>query len=68
MSFLGGTSAKESTCQCRRYRRLGFYPWVRKIPLEEGIATQSSFLAREIPWTEESGGLQSIGSQRVRHD
>ena len=37
-------------------------------PLEEGIATQSSFLAREIPWTEESGGLQSTGSQRVRHD
>ena len=32
-------------------------------PLEEGMATQSSVLAWEIPWTEESGGLQSMGSQ-----
>ena len=37
-------------------------------PLEEGIATHTSVLAWGIPWTEESGGLQSIGSQRVRHD
>ena len=37
-------------------------------PLEEGIAMHSSFLAREIPWAEESDGLQSIGSQRVRHN
>ena len=36
--------------------------------LEEGIAIQSSILAWEIPWTEEPGGLQSIGSQRVVHD
>ena len=36
-------------------------------PLEEGMATHSSILAWEIPWTEESGGLQSLGSQRVRH-
>ena len=36
--------------------------------LEEGLATHSSTLARRIPWTEESGGLQSRGSQRVRHD
>ena len=32
-------------------------------PLEEGMATHSSILARRIPWTEEPGGLQSIGSQ-----
>ena len=37
-------------------------------PLEEGMATHSSILARRIPWTEEPGGLQSRGSQRVRHD
>ena len=37
-------------------------------PLEEGMATHSSVLVWEIPWTEEPGGLQSIGSQRVRHD
>ena len=37
-------------------------------PLEKEIATQSSILAWEIPWTEEPGGLQSIGSQRVECD
>ena len=36
--------------------------------LEHGMATHSSILARRIPWTEEPGGLQSMGSQRVRHD
>ena len=36
-------------------------------PLEEGMATHSSILAWRIPWTEEPGGLQSMGSQRVRH-
>ena len=37
-------------------------------PLEEGMATPSSILAWEIPWTEEPGGLQSMRSQRVGHD
>ena len=37
-------------------------------PLEEETATLSSILAWRIPWTEEPGGLQSTGSQRVRHD
>ena len=37
-------------------------------PLEEGMATHSSILAWEIPWTEELGGLQSMGSQRVKHN
>ena len=37
-------------------------------PLEEGMATHSSILAWRIPWTEEPGGLQSMRSQRVRHD
>ena len=37
-------------------------------PLEKGMATHSSVLAWEIPWTEEPDGLQSKGSQRVRHD
>ena len=37
-------------------------------PLEEGMATYSSILAWRIPWTEEPGGLQSVGSQRVRHN
>ena len=37
-------------------------------PLEEGMATHSSILAWRIPWTEEPGGLQFMGSQRIRHD
>ena len=37
-------------------------------PLEEEMATHSSILAWRIPWTEEHGGLQSIGSQRIGHD
>ena len=37
-------------------------------PLEKDIATYSSILAWRIPWTEEPGGLQSIGSQRIGHD
>ena len=36
--------------------------------LEEGMATHSSILAWRVPWTEESGGLQYMGSQRVGHD
>ena len=46
--------------------------WVQSLgredPLEDGIATHSSILAWGIPWTEEPGGLQSMGSQRVGHD
>ena len=37
-------------------------------PLEKEMATHSSILAWEIPWTEESGRLQSMGSQRVGHN
>ena len=36
--------------------------------LEQRMATHSSILAWRIPWTEETGGLQSVGSQRVRHN
>ena len=54
-------SSKEPTCQCRRSLG-GQYPW------EEEMATHSSILSWEIPWTEEPGGLQSMGSQRIGHD
>ena len=37
-------------------------------PLEKAMATHFSTLAWRIPWTEEPGGLESVGSQRVRHD
>ena len=46
--------------------------WVQSLGgedlLEEGMAIHSSILAWEIPWTEDSGGLQSMGPQRVGHD
>ena len=46
--------------------------WVRflgwEVPLEKEMATHSSILAWRIPWMEEPGGLQSMGSQRVGHD
>ena len=46
--------------------------WVQSLgwedPLEKEMAIHSSILAWKIPWTEESGRLQSMGSQRVRHD
>ena len=46
--------------------------WVRSLGqedlLEKGMATLSSILAWKIPWMEEPGRLQSVGSQRVRHD
>ena len=46
--------------------------WVRSLgqedPLEKEMGTHSSILAWKIPWTEEPGRLQFVGSQRVRHD
>ena len=46
--------------------------WVRSLgqedPLKKEMAAHSSTLAWKIPWAEEPGGLQSMGSQRVRHD
>ena len=51
------------TMQKTRVQFLG-----REDPLEKGMATHSSILAWRIPWTEESGGLHSMGSQRVGHN
>ena len=46
--------------------------WVRSLgwenPLEKEMATLSSIIAWEVPWTEEPGGLQSVDRERVRHD
>ena len=53
---------KASICQCRICWRLGFDSWVGKEdPLEKEMATHLSILAWKIPWTEEPGGLRSIG-------
>ena len=63
-SFPGGSDGKESACNAG--------DWVRSLgledPLEKGMATHPSILACEIPWTEEPGGLQSMGLQRAGHD
>ena len=54
-------SGKEPACQCRRCR---FDPLIGKSPLEKEMATHYSILAWEVPWTEELGGPQSMGSQK----
>ena len=64
MGFPGSSAVKKSPANVEmQVRSLGL-----EDPLEEGMATRSSILAWRIPWTEESDGPQSIGSQRVRHD
>ena len=56
----GGSDGKGPACNA------GDLGWGE--PLEKGRATHSSILGWRIPWTEEPGGLQSMGPQRVRHD
>ena len=62
--FPGGSDSKESACNAG--------DWVRSLGwedlLEKVMATHSSILAWRIPWTEEPGGLQFLGLQRVRQD
>ena len=62
--FAGGSDMKRlPTMQETRVQSLG-----RKDLLEKDMATHSSILAWKIPWMEEPGRLQSVGSQRVGHD
>ena len=63
-SFPSGSEGKESACSAGD-SGLILGP---ESPLEEGMAIHSSILAWRIPWTEEPGGLQSTGLQRVGHD
>ena len=68
----GGSDGKASAYNAYHVEDLGSIPGSGRFPgsaaLEEGMVSHSSILARKIPWTEEPGGLQSIGLQRVRHD
>ena len=59
-----GSDSKESACNVgeTRVRSLG-----QEGPLEKGMATHSSILVEKIPWTEEPGGVQSMGLKRIRH-
>ena len=68
MGFPGGTGDKEPACQCRRLCRDLDLILGSKDPLEEGIAIHYSILAWIIPCTEDPGGLQSTGLQRIEHD
>ena len=67
MAFPGGTVVKNPPANAGDAREAGLIPSLED-PLGEEMATHSGILAWEIPWTEEPGGLQSGGSQRVRHD
>ena len=64
LGFPGGSDGKDSACKQEI--------WVQTLgqedPLEKGMATHSSILVWRIPWTEEPGGLQSLGLPRVRHN
>ena len=65
MGFLGGSVVKNLPAVQEKQM------WVQSLglkdPLEEGMATHSNILAWRIPWTEEPGGLQPIGLQRIEH-
>ena len=63
MDVPGGSEDKETAMQETWVQFLG-----QEDPLEKGMATHSSIRAWRIPWTQEPGGLQSMGSQRVRYD
>ena len=65
--FPGGSVVKNPPASAGGMRDSGSIPGSGR-SLEEGIATHSSLLAWRITWTEEPGGIQSIGLQRVRHD
>jgi len=68
MGFPGGAVGKVSACQCRRCKKWGVQSLGQGDPLEKGMATYCSILAWKIPWIEEPGGLQSMGSQKVGQD
>ena len=65
MGFLCGSHGKASACKAGE-------PWVQSLgqedPLEKEMATHSRILTWKLPWTENPGRLQSMGSQRVGHD
>ena len=66
-AFPGG-AVVENPLPVQERQETWVQPLRREDPMEKETATRSSFLAWEILWTEESGGLQSTGLQRVRRD
>ena len=65
--FPSGSAIKNlPAMQKTQETQVSFLDWEE--PLEEGMAPHSSILAWRILWTEETGGLQSVGSQRIGHN
>ena len=67
MGFPGGTSGKEPTYQCRRHKRSGFDPWVRKIPWRSAWQPTPVFLPG-VPMDREAWQAAVHGVQRVVYD
>ena len=65
MGFPGGSKGEESACNAGD---LDLIPGSGRSPPEKEMATHSNIVARKIPCSEEPGRLESMGSQRVRHD
>ena len=65
--FPGDASSKEPACQCRRHNKFGFDPWIGKTSWSRKWQPTPVFFPGKILWTEEPGGLQYLGSQRVGH-
>ena len=69
---VGGGVSTSLVAQTVKNLPVMWVTWVQSLghedPLDKEMATHSSILARKIPWTEDPGGLQSTGSQGVRHD
>ena len=72
ISIISNKSETHLGAQRVKYLPVTRETWVPSLdwedPLEKGMTTHSSILAWRIPWSEESGGLQSMGSQRIGHD
>ena len=67
MSFPRGSAVKNLPAM-QEIQEMPFQSLGQEDPLEEGMVSHSNILAWRIPWTEEPGGLESLGSQRVGHD
>ena len=74
MQFMGSQRVRRASLVAQMVKHLPAMrqTWVQSLgledPLEEDMATHSSTLVWKIPWMEESGSLQSMGSQRIRQD
>ena len=67
LGFSGGAVVKNLPASARD-ARIQVGSLSQEDPLEEGMATHTSILAWQVPWTEEAGGLQSTGLKRVGHN